>query len=302
MRKTLNHNAINGWLIVDKPRGISSFKVVSTIKRILKPKKIGHAGTLDPEATGVLAVALGESTKTIPYQTNTEKNYTFKIVWGKQTDSDDSEGKIINESRKRPDKYEILDILPLFLGNLKQMPPIFSAKKINGKKAYDLARSGQVVNLRPANIQVFKLDLIKVWNKNSAEFFLSCGKGTYVRSIARDVGSALGCFGYAKDIRRTCSGGMDIKRSIEFSLLKTLEKIELIDLILPTQEVLKHIREIKCNELQYNRIKNGQSIKIESTSEGFKSEVWASYKENPVAIGIIDGEVFSPKRILNIFS
>ena len=107
MRKTLNHNAINGWLIVDKPRGISSFNVVSTIKRILKPKKIGHAGTLDPEATGVLAVALGESTKTIPYQTNTEKTYTFKIVWGKQTDSDDSEGKIINESKKRPEKYEI---------------------------------------------------------------------------------------------------------------------------------------------------------------------------------------------------
>ena len=106
MRKTLNHNAINGWLIVDKPRGISSFNVVSTIKRILKPKKIGHAGTLDPEATGVLAVALGESTKTIPYQTNTEKKYTFKIVWGKQTDSDDSEGKIINESKKRPEKYE----------------------------------------------------------------------------------------------------------------------------------------------------------------------------------------------------
>ena len=129
MRKTLNHNAINGWLIVDKPKGISSFNVVSTIKHILKPKKIGHAGTLDPEATGVLAVALGESTKTIPYQTNTEKKYTFKIVWGKQTDSDDAEGKIINESKKRPEKYEILDILPLFLGNLKQMPPIFSAKK-----------------------------------------------------------------------------------------------------------------------------------------------------------------------------
>ncbi len=301
MRGTLDQNRINGWLIVDKPRGISSFKVVSTIKHILGPTKIGHSGTLDPEASGVLAVALGEATKTISYQTNTEKKYTFKIVWGKQTDTDDSEGKIINKSKNRPKKDEILGILPEFLGNIKQVPPNFSAKKINGKKAYELARNGKVINLKPADIQIFKLDLLKYINHNISEFSLNCGKGTYVRSVARDMGNALGCLGYAKDIRRTYSEGLDIKDSIDFSMLRALEKNEILDLVLPTQTVLKNLTEIRCNDCQYKKIKNGHAIKCGDVYMELNSKAWASYKDSPIAIGVIDGEFFLPKRVLKIF-
>ncbi len=293
--------SVNGWLIIDKPRGISSFKVVSIIKRLLKPTKIGHAGTLDPEATGVLAVALGEATKTITYQTNTEKRYTFKIIWGKQTDTDDSEGNIINESKERPKKCEIIDILPLFLGNLKQMPPNFSAKKVNGEKAYQLARRGEFVDLKATEIQIFKLKLLKYYDRNAAEFFLSCGKGTYVRSVARDMGNTLGCLGHAKDIRRLNSGGLDIENSISLSSLQTLEKNEIMNLILPTQEVLKFMMEIKCNESQLHKIKNGMPIKYDIFFEEPSFRVWASYRNIPIAIGTINGDIFSPKRVLQIF-
>ncbi len=181
-------NNINGWIIVDKPTGMTSTGVVNKIKRAFGARKAGHAGTLDPSATGVLAIALGEATKTIPYVINREKSYIFEVKFGEATDTDDSEGKIIRRSKMRPSEQDILAAIPLFQGEIQQTPPLFSAVKINGKRAYSLARRGEDFAIAPRSLLVRNLKLEKYISKNNAVLALECGKGGYVRAIARDLG------------------------------------------------------------------------------------------------------------------
>ena len=203
-------NNINGWIIVDKPTGMTSTAVVNKIKRAFGARKAGHAGTLDPSATGVLAIALGEATKTIPYVTNREKSYIFEVKFGEATDTDDSEGKIIRRSKMRPSEQDILAAIPLFQGEIKQTPPLFSAVKINGERAYSLARRGEDFDIAPRSLLVSSLKLEKYISKSNAILALECGKGGYVRAIARDLGLKLGCYGHVKWLRRISSGSFNL--------------------------------------------------------------------------------------------
>ncbi len=213
-------NKIDGWLIIDKPYDMGSTSVVGKLKWLLKPEKIGHAGTLDPLATGVLPIALGSATKTIPFVMDGSKTYEFEVTWGSQTTTDDIDGAVECESDKRPTQSEIENIVPEFIGTVMQMPPAYSALKINGKRAYDLARAGETVELKARPIRIDSLKILS-HTSDKTRFEVVCGKGTYVRSIGHDMGQKLGCYGHITELRRTKCGPFDINRSI---LLENLEK------------------------------------------------------------------------------
>ena len=215
-------NQINGWLVIDKAYEMGSTTVVNRLKRYLHPSKIGHAGTLDPLATGVLPIALGQATKTIPYVMDGDKIYQFEVTWGKETSTDDLEGEVLFESEKQPSLEEIESILPLFKGEILQTPPLYSAIKINGKRAYELARKGVDVELKPRPVMIKDLKVIS--HEGSKTLFeVQCGKGTYVRSLGHDMGRKLGCYGYITILRRTKCGPFSLNHSI---LLENLEKKE----------------------------------------------------------------------------
>ena len=197
---------VHGWVILDKPQGMTSTQAVAAVRRIFDAQKAGHAGTLDPLATGILAVALGEATETVPYVQDAQKEYRFTARWGEARDSDDAEGKVTGTSPMRPSRDEIEALLPRFTGTLTQVPPAYSAIKVQGERAYDLARDGEVVTLEPRTVQVAEAKLLGVPDPDHAEFEIRCGKGTYVRAIARDLGRQLGCLGHIAALRRTRVG------------------------------------------------------------------------------------------------
>ncbi|MEP6433662.1 MAG: tRNA pseudouridine(55) synthase TruB, partial [Lentilitoribacter sp.] len=187
---------ISGWLVLDKPYDFGSTEAVSKIRWLFKAQKAGHAGTLDPLASGMLPIALGEATKTVPYIMDGRKIYQFAVTWGEEHTTDDLEGAVIEQSEERPDIKAIEAILPEFIGEISQVPPQFSAIKINGERAYDVARSGDKMDIPAREVEIFRLDIIDSEDKNVTRFEVECGKGTYVRSLARDFGRKLGCFGY----------------------------------------------------------------------------------------------------------
>jgi len=205
MSKRKKGNPVHGWVILDKPSGVTSTQAVATVRRIFNAQKAGHAGTLDPLATGILAIALGEATKTVPYVQDAAKIYRFTATWGEARDTDDAEGKVTGTSEVRPDKSSIEAILPRFTGPLTQTPPAYSAIKVAGERAYDLARQGEEVTLEPRQVQVYEARLVEA-KTDQAVFEILCGKGTYVRSWVRDVALALGTLGYVSQLRRTRIG------------------------------------------------------------------------------------------------
>ncbi len=211
-------NPVHGWVILDKPIGMTSTQAVGAVRRIFDAQKAGHAGTLDPMATGILAIALGEATKTVPYAMDADKTYRFTATWGESRDSDDAEGKVTGTSDERPTVAEIEALLPRFTGTLNQVPPAYSAIKVDGERAYDLARDGQEVVLQPRPVQVFEARLLGV-EKDNAEFEIRCGKGTYVRSWVRDIALALGTLGHVTELRRTRLGGWDEKTAVSLETL-----------------------------------------------------------------------------------
>ncbi|MGH6679362.1 MAG: tRNA pseudouridine(55) synthase TruB, partial [Bradyrhizobium sp.] len=196
---------VNGWVILDKPTGMTSTYAVGRLKRVFNAKKAGHAGTLDPLATGILPVAFGEATKTVPFVQDGEKTYRFTIAWGAQTDSDDVDGEVIARSEMRPEVAAIRAALPQFMGTILQRPPSFSAIKVAGERAYDLARDGAPPDLEPRPVTIHSLVLVAA-DADHAHFEAHCGKGTYVRAVARDLGQALGCYGHVSALRRTRVG------------------------------------------------------------------------------------------------
>jgi len=198
-------NPVHGWVILDKPQGMTSTQAVGAVRRIFDAQKAGHAGTLDPMATGILAIALGEATKTVPYAMDADKTYRFTATWGESRDSDDAEGKVTGTSDKRPTKDQIEALLPQFTGTLSQVPPAYSAIKVAGERAYDLARDGEEVVLEPRQVEVFEARLLTA-GTDQAEFEILCGKGTYVRSWVRDLARALGTLGHVCALRRTRLG------------------------------------------------------------------------------------------------
>jgi len=209
---------VSGWVILDKPSGITSTQAVGTVRRIFDAQKAGHAGTLDPLATGILAIALGEATKTVPFVQDSQKRYRFTAQWGEARDSDDAEGKVTGTSDVRPTRAQIEAQLPRFTGPLAQVPPAYSAIKVAGERAYDLARDGEEVVLQPRPVEVYEAKLLGA-QKDSAEFEIRCGKGTYVRSWVRDIALALGTLGHVTALRRTRLGAWDEKAAVGLDTL-----------------------------------------------------------------------------------
>jgi tRNA pseudouridine55 synthase len=198
---------VHGWVVIDKPQGMTSTQVVGAVRRIFDAQKAGHAGTLDPMATGVLAIALGEATKTVPYAMDSEKTYRFTARWGEARDSDDAEGKVTATSDVRPTQAAIEAALPRFTGDIVQVPPAYSAIKVQGERAYDLAREGEAVELAPRTVEIYESRLLEIPDPDHAVFEIHCGKGTYVRSWVRDLALALGTVGHVSQLRRTQVGG-----------------------------------------------------------------------------------------------
>ena len=220
MARRKKGKAVNGWLILDKPVGMTSTQAVGAVRRLFDARKAGHAGTLDPLATGLLPIALGEATKTVPYAVDGTKHYRFVVRWGATTDTDDAEGRITETSELRPSREAIEGLLPQFMGEIMQTPPIYSAIKVAGARAYDLAREGEAVKLEARPVQIELLELIEVPDRDTAIFRARCGKGTYVRALARDMGVALGCLGHLIGLRRTRVAAFEEAQAITLDALE----------------------------------------------------------------------------------
>ena len=220
MARRKKGNAVHGWVVVDKPEGVTSTQVVGIVRRVFDARKAGHAGTLDPLATGVLAIALGEATKTVPYAVDAWKTYRFTARWGEARDSDDAEGAVTGMSGVRPSAAQIEALLPRFVGGLHQIPPVYSAIKVNGERAYDLARDGEPVSLEPRLVQIESASLLGCPDADHAEFEMRCGKGTYVRAWVRDLALALDTVGHVSRLRRTSAGSFQEKDAIPLETLR----------------------------------------------------------------------------------
>lgn len=312
-------NDLNGWLIIDKPYEMGSTNVVSKLKWLLHPKKIGHAGTLDPLATGVLPIALGKATKTIPFVMDGKKTYRFTVKWGMQTSTDDIEGEITASSDKRPTLSDIKAILPQFIGDIMQTPPAYSALKIDGVRAYELARKGEAPEMKARPVHVDDLRIVPVdleycalddgesqedTQQNETMFEVDCGKGTYVRSLGREMGQKLGCFGHITMLRRIKCGPFCEKDTI---LLANLEKNDYNTnalSIIPVDTALSDISVLAVNEVQAKRLMNGQTISCKEFErvdlEGFTHEtvVGLKFEKHIIALAKIERGGIKPFRIL----
>ncbi|MFT4718467.1 MAG: tRNA pseudouridine55 synthase [Rickettsiales bacterium] len=249
------------WLNIDKTKGYSSAKVVSIVKRILKVKKVGHAGTLDPIATGVLPIAINKATKVIDYVQAEEKEYYAEIKWGEKRDSDDIEGKIKSFAIKRPSNLEIFSIISSFLGQIEQTPPEFSAIKVNGKRSYKLARAGEKVILKSRLIHIKEIRLI-FNNDKKVGFFIRCSKGTYVRSFARDLAEKLGSFGYISSLRRLKVGNFRCHETISLDKLKILSRFDNANFKLRTVDVLGSRSNLEIEDDVVSKLSYGQKVAL----------------------------------------
>ena len=293
-------NDLHGWLLIDKPKGIGSTKVVSSIKKKTGIKKIGHGGTLDPDATGILALALGEATKTVRFIGDFLKTYTFTMRLGIATDTDDSSGKIINQSSDRPETQVIKEALKNFEGHISQVPPKLSAIKINGDRAYKLFHQGSQYELSARQVFIKKILVLKRKNKDEVSLKFTCGKGGYVRSLARDVGNLLGCYGHAHDIRRIACGPFNVENSIGLDEFERMKNPKLLQNVLPTETVLKEFPNFSCKAKDINKILNGSSYEINKIPKPDYGLVWIRFQNIPLAFGKVKNEIFFPTRVFNI--
>ncbi|MBB05949.1 MAG: tRNA pseudouridine(55) synthase TruB [Pseudooceanicola sp.] len=289
---------VSGWLVVDKPAGITSNAVVNKVKWAFEAKKAGHAGTLDPEATGVLAVALGEATKTVPFITDALKAYVFTVRLGQSTNTDDTEGEVIATSDLRPSDEDIAAALPPFVGEVMQVPPKFSAVKIDGQRAYKMARDGEEVELQARPLWVESLRMLSRPDADHVELEMVCGKGGYVRAIARDLGEALGCHGHVLHLRRTWSGPFDAVEGYGMERIEALARSEEIDTLLaPVEIALDCMPEVKATDQGVARLRNGNPGMVIAHDIEYGEECWASHDGKPVAVGIYRSGELHPSRV-----
>ena len=306
-----NSSNINGWLIIDKQSGKTSRQIVSKIARTLKTNKIGHGGTLDPLATGILPIAIGEATKLVSFIQNKKKKYTFTIKWGESTDTDDIEGKIIEKSLRRPNKNQIQNSLITFLGNINQIPPIFSAIKINGKRSYKLARKNISIRHKPRQVEIFAFNLKGIVNIDYAEFEVICGKGTYIRSLARDLAEKLNTKGHIVKLRRNFVGNFNEKDTIFIDFFdEIIHSPNLLNKIKPIEKVLDDIPALFLTETEAMKLKQGQKTTLNSLTfnNDFIKEypnykkferVYTVSNDKLVAIVEVDKGIVKPRRVLN---
>jgi tRNA pseudouridine55 synthase len=297
--------AISGWLILDKPKDFGSTEAVSKVKWLLKAQKAGHAGTLDPLASGMLPIALGDATKTVPYVMDGRKIYEFTVAWGEERSTDDLEGVATQTSDIRPSEEAIRALMPNYMGVIEQIPPQFSAIKIDGERAYDLAREGETVEIPAREVEIHRLTLLKS-ETDRAHFEVECGKGTYVRSLARDFGRDLGCFGHVADLRRTMVAPFAEDMMVPLAALVALEKIEdqderlaaLDEFLIDTAEALANLPNLKVSEDQARRIRSGNPIILRGRDAPLPTpEAYATISGDLVAIGAIEEGEFRPKRV-----
>jgi tRNA pseudouridine55 synthase len=303
---------INGWIILDKQIGISSRTAVTKISRILKIKKVGHGGTLDPLASGVLPIALGEATKVISFIQDKQKCYSFTIKWGETTETDDLEGAVLERSEVRPNIKQINSIIPSFIGEILQKPPIYSAIKVNGQRSYKLARKNIEVNHEFRKVEIYDLILKKIINLDKAEFEVKCGKGTYVRSLAKDLAEKLHTKGHVIELRRLSVGNFEEKDTILIDFTKEIIHSPMIfNKILPIETVLDDIPALVLNKTEARQIKQGQKLELnslESIDHFLKKnpnynkfeKIYAIENNDPIALIKIYEGIVKPTRIINL--
>ncbi|MBI3452160.1 MAG: tRNA pseudouridine(55) synthase TruB [Rhodospirillales bacterium] len=313
---------VDGWLILDKPAGLTSAQAVGRVRRLFNAAKAGHAGTLDPLATGVLPIALGEATKTMPYMVEGTKTYRFTVAWGERRTTDDAEGAVTETSAVRPDTAQIEAALPGFRGDIAQVPPVYSAIKLAGRPAYARARAGEAVTLAPRTIRIDRLALVNIPDRNHAEFIAECGKGTYIRGLTRDIALALGTVGYVAALRRLAVGRFTENDAIPLDKLEGLGHIPArLAYLRPVETALDDIPALAVTEADALRLRQGQAVQIPraadssvagpiSGQEGVRAwrpgqVVYATLADRPVAIARLDGDnrqdmILRPLRVLNL--
>ncbi|MEQ8899076.1 MAG: tRNA pseudouridine(55) synthase TruB [Roseovarius sp.] len=291
---------ISGWLVVDKPAGMTSTAVVNKVRWALQAKKAGHAGTLDPAATGVLAVALGEATKTVPYITDALKAYEFSVRLGQATNTDDEEGEVIASSDTRPDDEAIKAALSPFVGEIMQVPPKYSAVKIDGQRAYKLARDGEEVEIEARPLWVEELVMTDRPDADHVTLEMVCGKGGYVRAIARDLGEALGCYGHVAWLRRIWSGPFEAEEGISLEEVDRLAHMPELDTWLrPLEDGLEGLPQVSCTEEGAVRLRNGNPGMVIARDVEYGDECWAAHKGRAVAVGRFKSGELHPSRVFN---
>lgn len=289
---------VNGWVVLDKPAGMTSTRAVSEVRRLFQAAKAGHAGTLDPLATGVLPIALGEATKAMAFVVDSSKTYRFSLHWGQERDTDDSEGSVVSESAARPDRDAVERALAAFVGDISQRPPAYSAIKVDGERAYDLARDGRPPELEPRIVRIDELRLVDWQPPDAAGFEMRCGKGAYVRAIARDLGRALGCFAYVSALRRTRVGPFDEGSAISLDKLQSIGHKEPPEgALLPVETALADIPALAVTGSEASRLKCGQAVRVPSSMEG---TIYATADGRPVALARISGGEVRPVRVFNL--
>ena len=302
MSKVKKGEKISGWLIVDKPREMGSTQVVSLTRRLFHAQKNGHCGTLDPFATGVLPIAFGEATKLISYVSDGDKEYEFVLFFGEETDTLDTEGKVIAQSDVIPSEEQIKAVLPEFIGEIGQVPPAYSAIKIDGKRAYDLARQGKEVKIPERKVKIYSLDLLEMLTTRTARFRVCCSKGTYVRTLGADIARRLGSCGYLQELRRTKCGNFDLSQKILLENIKNLEYGEnLMKSLLPVMTCLRDIAVIAVGEEEAKKLKQGQGLSPKKIDvKNLLGQTAAVVFENElVAMVRIDERKISPVRVFN---
>jgi len=306
-RRKPEPDAPNGWLIVDKPSGMTSTAVSNVVKHMSLGAKCGHGGTLDPMATGLLPIALGGATKTVPYAMEGRKRYRFTIRWGLATDTDDAEGAVVETSDARPDEGAIQAALPAFRGRISQTPPRYSAIKVDGKRAYDLARSEADFALKPREIEIVRFDLVDMPDQDHAVFEVESGKGAYMRGLARDLGIAVGSLGHIAALRRTQVGPFRLDQAHELEYLKSLGRIDrACPALLPVKTALDDIPALAVSDSEAADFRNGRTIRllrkgdlarIDGLGEG--DELRVEQRGSLVGVARLNGVEIKLERVLN---
>lgn len=311
MGRSKKGQIVNGWVNLDKPQGLGSTQAVGKVRRLFDAQKVGHGGTLDPLATGILPIALGEATKTIPYCQDHIKVYSFAACWGEQRNTDDAEGEVIATSPVRPSEAAIQTILPQFTGEIEQIPPQFSAIKVDGERAYDLARDGEKFELKSRKVYIETIEMTE-FNPEAPRFRVVCGKGTYIRSLVRDMAQALGTVGYIKDLRREAVGPLMQENAISLEKLEKLaDSARLEEALLPVETVLADIPALALSTQEAARLKNGQALtfiarpdieRLDKAGINWKAgdTALAVLQGTPVALVDVEGPHIHPVRVLNL--
>jgi len=298
---------VHGWVVLDKPVGMTSTHAVAVIKRLFVAKRAGHAGTLDPLASGCLPIALGEATKTVPFVVDGRKSYLFTVRWGEERDTDDAEGRVVNTSESRSDRAAIEALLPRFVGAIEQIPPRFSAIKIDGERAYDLAREGETIDIAPRPVTIHRLDLVDMPDADRAVLAAECGKGTYVRALARDLGRALGVLGHVSALRRNRVSPFAEGDMISLERLESLchraaaGEGNLADMLLPVETALDDIPALAVSPADAARLQRGQAVLLRGRDAAVvRGTVQVASSDQLVAIAEVDRGEIVPKRVFNL--